>query len=246
MMMTMSPKSFALEPDEGGAPALTRGMRSTLAADSMPMAAAAATGTDSGLAPSGDVIRVDFVPPRTRQVGEIGVAALVMEPSRPIRHAEVRVKPETGMDITNAREGGLIYRGELPANRRTTVAVRMEPQEPGAHDMRIELKTEIPAASTSLDVHVAGFKPAPPTQAPQEQGGHGAVNLVLNQTEIRSALQQVGQEAGVRVDMDKGVGGQRVNYSFHDVPAEAALRVLADEGGYRVAPDDGGWKVTKP
>lgn len=199
-----------------------------------------------GVPPSDDIIRVDFVPPRTRQVGEIGVAALVMQPSRPIRHAEVRVKPSSDVQITNASDGGVIFRGALPANRRTTVAVRMEPLSAGAHDMRIELQTEVPAASTALDVHIAGFRSAPPAPAPQTANARRDVNLVLSQTEIRSALRQVGEKAGVRVDMDPTVGGQHVDYSFHDVPAEAALRVLADEGGYRVAPDDGGWRVTKP
>lgn len=217
----------------------------TLAADAGPQPTGGAMEA-VGVPPSDDVIRVDFVPPRTRQVGEIGVAALVMQPSRPIRHAEVRVKPSSDVQITNASDGGLIFRGELPANRRTTVAVRMEPLQPGAHDMRIELQTDVPAASTALDVHIAGFKPAPPAPAPQTANARRDVNLVLSQTEIRSALRQVGEKAGVRVDMDPTVGGQHVDYSFHDVPAEAALRVLADEGGYRVAPDDGGWRVTKP
>lgn len=219
----------------------------SLAGDTAPAPAAAAPSTETAVVPPGDeIIRVDFVPPRTRQVGEISVAALVMQPSRPIRRAEVRVRPESDVAITNAGRDGLIYRGELPANRRTTVAVRMEPRQPGAHDMRIELKTEVPAANTALEVHVAGFKPPVPAPTAEVADRRNGVNLVLSQTDIRTALKEVAEKAGVRVDMDPTVGGQRVNYSFHDVPAEAALRVLADEGGYRVAPDDGGWRITKP
>ena len=231
-----------------GERSLDVGVTKSLANDMMPAPAPAAppAAEPVGMPPSGEIMRVDFVPPRTRQVGEIGVAALVMEPSRPIRRAEVRVEPQSEVAITNAGSDGVIFRGALPANRRTTVAVRMEPRKPGAHDMRIEVKTDVPAANTALEVHVAGFKPAmsaPATENPEPRSG---VNLVLDQTDIRAALHEVAQKAGVRVDVDPKVGGQRVNYSFYDVPAEAALRVLADEGGYRVAPDDGGWRVTKP
>lgn len=195
-----------------------------------------------------DLLSVDLVPPRLREVGQPSVAALVITPSVDIPDAVVSVAPAGGLEVTNAAERGVIYKGELPASRRTTVAVRMLPQTAGTQQLRIELRSQVPGASTDLDVRLPGYKtPASPAQPQRKPTSAPAdVNLVLRETELRAAIKAVSDQTGVRVDVAPEVGGHRVNYSFHDVPADAALRVLADEAGYRLTPEDGGFRVGKP
>jgi hypothetical protein len=195
-----------------------------------------------------DLLSVDLVPPRLREVGQPSVAALVITPSVDIPDAVVSVTPAGALEVTNAAERGVIYKGELPASRRTTVAVRMLPQTAGTQQMRIELRSQVPGASTDLDVRLPGYKaPAlPALPQPEPTSTSADVNLVLHETELRAAIKAVSEQTGVRVDVAPEVGGQRVNYSFHDVPADAALRVLADEAGYRLTPEDGGFRVGKP
>lgn len=193
-------------------------------------------------------IELNFVPPRTREVGRSGVAAIVMRPETDIRDAVLRVQPGSGLEVTNAAPSGIIYSGALRANRRTTVAVRMVATEPGTQEMRISLASESPGVSTELDVDVRGFRArrgGPVAEGSPEPDPQRDVSLIFNDTEIRHALLAVGRQAGVEVDLGADVGGTRVNAELQRVPAEAALRILADDAGYQVASNNGGFRITK-
>jgi len=195
-------------------------------------------------------VRLNFVPPKSREVGRAAVAAVVLEADVEVDDAVVKVTAMDRLQLTNASPSGVVYSGRLRAGQRTTVAVGMMAQEAGRQQLRITVRSRVPQANADVEVDVDGFT-APldatmPMKPTADAAARGDVSLVFGETEIREAILAVGRQAGVRVDVDEGVGGQRVNAQLQQVPAEAALRILAEEGGYRLEGDSGGYRVTKP
>jgi hypothetical protein len=194
-------------------------------------------------------VRVAFVPPTVRRVGETGVGAVVMESDVDVPSATVRVTPRAGLQVTNAGKDGVVWSGRLPAKQHTTVPVRMRAAKPGAQGLTVRLSSEMAEANATMSVTVPGFAKAAPAKASashKQEPRPKEVSLVFHETEIREALYAVGRQTGQAIEVAPEVQGQRVNADLRDVPVEAALRIICEGTGYRFAPQAGGYKVTKP
>ena len=193
-------------------------------------------------------VQVAFVPPDTRHVGKSLVAAIVLVSETDARGVVVKALPGDGLKVENADASGVLYRGDLHSQRRTTVAARVVASRPGTHNLRIVLTSDTPAVSADMEVDLPGFTRARPPETPEievDAGEAHDVSLVFSETDIRDALRAVADRGRVRVSLGPGVGGRRVSAYFQRVPAEAALRILADEVGYELTRHNGGFNVTE-
>ena len=194
-------------------------------------------------------VRVTFVPPSARRVGETGVGAVVLESDLYVPSATVRVAARPGLVVTNAGDDGVLWSGHLPVDQHTTLPVRMKADEPGTRGLTVSLSSGTPEANATLDVTVPGFiriRPGPSTDADAARTAPRDVTLVFNETDICDALYAVGRQTGLRIELAPEVKGQRVNAELREVPAEAALRIICEGSGYRITPHDGGYRVWRP
>lgn len=195
----------------------------------------------------GGGLQVALVPPATRQVGKSAVAAIVLVSETEAHGVIVKALAGDGLQVENVDAAGVLYRGDLRSQRRTTLAARVVASRPGTHHLRVVVTSDTPAVSADIEAELGGFGHAQAPEAPSvdadpEQGRD--VTLVFSDTDIREALRAVADRGRVRLNLAPEVGGRPVSAHFQRVPAEAALRILADEAGYELRRENGGFSVT--
>jgi hypothetical protein len=55
----------------------------------------------------------------------------------------------------------------------------------------------------------------------------------------------IARQAGLRLEMAEGLGTEKVTQDVRGVPARAALRAVAEGGGYQVEEANGVFRVTR-
>lgn len=195
---------------------------------------------------AGQGMDVQFIPPRERLVGQEAVALLALRPTRAMNAVEVRVEPARGMRVANADGGGVVFDAPLDEGRRVTVPLRLVAQEEGRQELKVVVRTEPPDGSTRLEVAMPGFAAAPAEATEVQKNLRRNVSLRILDGEVREALQAVGREAGVPVDVSPSVGDTRVSVELQDVPAEAALRLLCQDAQLRMHRGGEGVRVYRP
>ncbi|NSW56692.1 MAG: zf-HC2 domain-containing protein [Armatimonadetes bacterium] len=236
------------EPAMPGAP-MPAGPRATAYTADAPLAAPSMMATKSAdVAIPGvtDGFLMTFIPPRVREVGRTGTAAVVIEPQSEVGSAVVTVKPDTHLKVTNADPRGVVYSGRLRAQRRTTLALNLVATESGTRELRIGVASERPEVRGRLDVEIPGFTPAPADAAGDVERKSPDITIEFDETPVRDALLAVGRQSGLAVKVGPEVAGPRINARFQEVPAEAALRMLCEEGNYRLEVREDGFAVAGP
>ncbi len=241
----------------GGAPegpgmpeaSVPAGPRATTYTADAPLAAPSMMATKSaGIAMPGatDGFLMTFIPPKVREVGLTGTAAVVIEPQAEVGSAVVTVKPDTHLQVTNADPRGVVYSGRLRAQQRTTLALNLRATEAGTRGLRIGVASDRPDVRGRLDVEIPGFTPAPADARRTVEKKSPDITIEFDETPVRDALLAVGRQSGLAVKVGPEVDGPRVNARFQEVPAEAALRMLCEEGNYSLEVRDGGFAVAGP
>ena len=114
----------------------------------------------------------------------------------------------------------------------------------GSHELEIGVESDAPGGNATLKVFVPSFKSAPAPR-PETSPGDKPVSLVFKNVPIRQALMDIGRQAKLRVEIPEGLGSERVSRDVRGVPAKAALRAVAEAGGYSVTEADGVYKIKR-
>jgi hypothetical protein len=148
--------------------------------------------------------------------------------------------------LTIDKPDGTLYAGPLRAGETLRVPVPMTASQDGLHEIRIQVQSDAPGASTDLKAFVPNFRGGS-REAPRAGASPAdkPVNLVFKNAPVRQALLDIAKQAGVRLDMAEGLGAERISQDVRGVPARAALRAVAESGGYRVEETGGVFKVTR-
>lgn len=194
-------------------------------------------------------MRVEFIPPHIREVGNACTAAIVLEADSYIPDAVVKASPGPGLRVLNTTADGTLHVGPLRANRRITVPLRLLADKPGSQALEISVTSDSPEANARIGAKLKDFTPPPPGAPQLAMKGSPSgdeVSLIFRETPIKDALRRVAEPGGHRLQFGPNVNGRRVDYTFHAVPAEAAMRILAQEAGCTLRRVEGGFMVTQP
>ncbi len=194
---------------------------------------AADRGMVARMGPVGDTpFTVSVFPPTRRAVGEIVPATVTVETERDVPRARIQVRGLHSLEIVDADEDGVIYRGELSAKEKTEQTVRVRAHEPGMQSMIVNLRSSNPEVETDLVVEMGEFQiEVPPTLQ--------NIEVAFNETLVREAIAQIAEASGMQVQITGELPDQRVTKDFSaGVPAEAALRIVAEDVGWQVRADE--------
>ncbi len=193
-----------------------------LAADGSPVA----TG-------EGSPFEVAVTPPQEKITDAIVPAAIAIETEQDVARARVTVSASEGLELVDLGPEGLLFDGPLAAGRQTVLSVRLLARQPGEQAMTMRLRSTDPVVDTCLAVSLGEFRaPVPPRERP--------VRFEFIGTPIRDAVAEIVRQSGMRVEVDERVRDATVTLRSEDhVPAEAALRMVADQAGFTVGEGDG-------
>jgi hypothetical protein len=177
--------------------------------------------------------QLQVLPPADCVVGQPAWLSIGVTSDIQADDAEVRVQPGVGVELAGA-SNGVVYRGSLERGRTVRIPVEITSSRPGTARLRVILHAEKPELNSALTVNTPAFAAAPEGQAPRD-ARQIDVLLAFDETPLRDAFMQIGRETGVRVVPGEAVDKRPVTIDFgRGVPLPAALRILADVGGYDV------------
>jgi hypothetical protein len=183
-----------------------------------------------------------FLPPDSPAVGSTAQGVVEVSSRETIPEAVVTATGDDGLRID--KPGGVLYRGPLQAGEVVRVPVPMVASKSGSHEVSINVDSDAPGGDTQLKVFVPGFKSTPPPRAATSPGDK-PISIVFKNTPIRQALMDIGAKAKLRIEIPEGLGTERISRDIRNVPAKAAVRAIAESGGYTVTEADGVYKITR-
>jgi len=178
-------------------------------------------------------IDVNFRPPDQPLVG-VGVYGVVEVAARDsLPRVVVTAGGDEGLAINKPE--GMLYVGPLKAGETLRIPVPMTASKAGLHEIGIRVESDAPGGTTDLKAFVPNFRTsdAPKPVAPAGPADR-PVNLVFKNASVRQALLDIAKQAGLRLEMAEGLGAERTSQDVRGVPARAALRAVAETGGYQV------------
>ncbi len=214
----------------GGAPAVEK--RMTLGAGPY-----GRSSTPSALANVEAGARVVITPPSLseRIVGQPVPVQVTIQPQASVEKAVVRIQPLGKLEL--ADDQPIIYQGPLTAEESKQLSFGIIARETGTQECQMELSSELPGVAASTTVSIPGFEPPPEHVTTQ----------VFEETPLDEAIRVVAREADVKVMVGEGLEQKPVTYDFSEgVPAEVALRILAELGGCQLDVADGTYRICCP
>jgi hypothetical protein len=209
--------------DGGAATGATKAMRPGVGMLSVPSPAAPVAGG----------VQLQVLPPVECVVGEPAWISIGVTSDMQAADAQIRVEPGTGVELAGAPDG-VVYRGALERGKTVRVPVEITVSRPGTARLRVVLHSGKPELTSPLNVTTPAFAPAPAGQTPRD-AGKIEVRLAFDEVPLRDAFIQIGRETGVLVIPGEAVDRRPVTIDFgRGVPLPAALRILAEVGGYEV------------
>jgi len=181
--------------------------------------------------------RVVITPPSLseRIVGQPVQVGVTIQPQASVESAVVRIQPLGGLELADDRP--IIYQGPLPADKPKQLSFGIIARETGTQQCQVEVSSELPGVAASTTVAIPGFE-APPKHITTQ---------VFEDTPLDEAIRAVAREADVKVTVGDGLEQKPVTCDFsEEVPAEAALRILAELGGCQLEVDNGTYRICCP
>ena len=169
--------------------------------------------------------RITITPPPLTQrvVGRPLHVQIEVQAEADVERAEVRVEPQGSLRLTD--EEPVVYRGPLQAAQPKRLWVGIIATEAGTQKGRVSLSSELPGVAAAAPLTMPDFQ-LPPQHL---------TTRVFTAVPLDRALRAVAHQARVRIMFGEGVGHARVSADFSQgIPAEAALRILAESGGCRL------------
>jgi len=187
-------------------------------------------------------IDVYFRPPEDPVVGATVQGVVEVSAREGLPRVVVTATGDEGLKID--KPGGMLYSGPLPAGETLRVPVPMVASEAGLHEIEINVQSDAPGGTAQLKAFVPNFRGEPAPRA-QPSPADTPVNLVFKNAPVRQALMDIAGQAGLRLEMAEGLGAERITQDVRGVPARAALRTVAEEGGYQVEEVGGVFRITR-
>ncbi len=188
------------------------------------------------------VIDMRFLPPDDPSVGDTAQGMVEVSSREAIPEVVVTATGDAGLRID--KPGGVLYRGPLQAGEAVRVPVPMVASKSGSHEVNITVDSDAPGGDTELKVFVPSFRSAPAPR-PETSPADKPVSLVFKNTPIRQALMDIAKQASLRIEIPQGLGAERISRDIRGVPAKAAIRAVAESGGYTVTEADGIFKISR-
>jgi anti-sigma factor RsiW len=190
-------------------------------------------------------IEVNFRPPSDPVVGTSASGTVELTAQDGIPKVVVTASGDEGLTID--KPGGEVYNGPLRPGEIVRVPVPMTASQPGLHELRIDVQSNAPGGNTNVKAFIPNFRPAgAPARAPAPTSpADKPVSLVFKNAPVRQALLDIARQAGLRIEMAEDLGRERINQDVRGVPARAALRAVAEEGGCQVEEEGGVFKITR-
>ena len=178
-------------------------------------------------------VQLQVLPPADCVVGEPAWISIGVTSDIQADDAQVRVQTYPGVELGGV-SNGIVYRGSLDRGKTVRVPVEIIASRPGVARLRVVLHSDKPDLNSSLTYATPEFAPPPAGQAPRD-AAQIEVRLAFDETPLRDAFTLISRETGVLVVTGAAVGTRPVTIDFgRGVPLPAALRILADVGGYEV------------
>ncbi|MGC9316957.1 MAG: zf-HC2 domain-containing protein [Armatimonadota bacterium] len=176
----------------------------------------------------GSPFTVSITPPRDKTTGRIVPATITVETEKDVARAQITVSGSDELDLVGVRGDGVLFDDALTAGQETVLSVRMLAREAGRQVLHMRLRSTDPVVDTELAVSMGQFtEPVPPRER--------MVSFAFEGTPLREAVAELVRQSGVRVHVDNAVGGDSVTIATEDeIPAEAALRSIAEAAGLEV------------
>ncbi len=181
--------------------------------------------------------RVVITPPPVteRIIGEPVQVQVTIQPQASVANAVVRVQPLGGLEL--ADDQPIIYQGPLSADNPKQLSFGIIARETGTQQCEVALSSELPGVAALATVSIPDFE-LPPEHVTTQ---------VFEDTPLDGAIRAVARDADVKVTVGEGLEQKLVTYDFSEgVPAEAALRILAELGGCQLEVKDGRYRVCSP
>lgn len=207
-------------------------------------------GEDESKAPGGPtraptrptVIDLSFLPPENPATGATANGVVEIVSREDIPHAVVRATGDEGLTIN--KKDGVLYEGPLRAGESVRVPLPLVASTPGSHEVNLSVDSDAPGGKAQLKVFVPGFV-GQPAAKPAADAADKPVSLVFQNAPIRQALMDIANQAHLRLEVPEGLGTERISRDVRGVPARAALRAVAEAGGYTVTEQDGVFRVSR-
>ena len=178
-------------------------------------------------------IDVSFLPPDEPMVGRSVHGVVKVSARDTIGRAVVTASGDEGLAID--KPDGVLYSGPLRAGEEMRVPLPMTASTGGLHEIHVRVESDAPGGNTDLKAFVPNFRSsAEPAPGPSSTPADKPVNLVFKNAPVRQALLDIAKQAGLRIEMAEGLGAEKVSQDVRGVPARAALRAVAEQGGYQV------------
>ena len=175
-------------------------------------------------------------------VGDTAQGMVEVSSREAIPEVVVTATGDAGLRID--KPGGVLYRGPLQPGEAIRVPVPMVASKSGSHEVNISVDSNAPGGDTELKVFVPSFRSAPAPR-PETSPGDKPVSIVFKNTPIRQALMDIAKRGKLRIEIPQGLGTERISRDIRSVPAKAAIRAVAESGGYTVTEADGVFKVSR-
>ncbi len=188
------------------------------------------------------VIDVRFLPPETPAVGSTARGIVEVSSGETIPEVVVTATGDDGLSID--KPGGVLYRGPLQAGEAVRVPLPMLASKSGSHEVTINVDSDVPGGDTQLKVFVPSFK-STPARRPETSPADKPVSMVFKNTPIRQALMDIARQAKLRIEIPEGLGTERISRDIRNVPAKAAVRAIAESGGYTVTEAEGVFRIAR-
>ena len=173
-------------------------------------------------------------PLEQRTVGRPLEVQITIQPDADVAEAVVQVQPKGSLRLTEDKP--IIYQGPLEAQESKHLAFGIIATASGAQELQVDLLSELPGVAASALVTIPDFQPPPKHLTTQ----------VFRDTPLDEALQAVAQEAKVEVIASEGIGQELISADFSTgVPAEAALRILADIADCQLQVEDETYYISR-
>jgi len=188
------------------------------------------------------VIDLSFLPPESPATGATANGVVEIVSREDIPHTVVRATGDEGLAID--KRDGVLYEGPLRAGESVRVPLPMVASTPGSHEINLSVDSDAPGGNARLKVFVPGFVRQPAAK-PAADAADRPVSLVFQNASIRQALMDIANQGHLRLEMAAGLGTERISRDVRGVPARAALRAVAEAGGYTVTEKDGVFSVSR-
>lgn len=172
---------------------------------------------------------VEWAPPKGGVAGRVSQVGVTVTADADMYGATIVVVPSRELEVVSPADN-VVYRGDLKANEQQQFVVGVNAQRPGDHRLRLEIRSDQPPASQTLETRVS-------------YGAVPVVDLAARGMVLADAAKELRRQTATPINVDPSLRRRRVSATYRQEPLDSALTGLATQVGAEVSNDAAGWNI---